>query len=274
MRASTLGFKRSQRKRNFSGKKCNFSNFQECNYRTALMIHTKSFGSISVAQIVTRRRSLGDTRTVLMKRRAEEESKGGEPKKNAKKSPQSQSTLVVLPGAGGAIAKDMRAFLDSEQTTASYTVLFPKTGWQWNTRNAGAQENFDLVNSLLKGVASESKLILMGHSFGNRVIAHMLQQDINFGKHKMPDYVVFCAYPLFAEKDDTKNNSARKAPLLEIPLKYKKILVISGDKDEFLNRAYQKTKGAEVLVCLLHSDFTSEFSFSHCLEMCCSRDEK
>jgi predicted alpha/beta hydrolase family esterase len=183
-----------------------------------------------------------------MKRRVEESKKDDAPNKNFKRNDLTKKTLVVLPGAGGSIGKDMLAFLESDSLASKYDVKFPKTGWQWNIRNPQCQENFVLVNSLLKGVPSDSTLILMGHSFGNRVIAHMLENDANFAKNPKPEFVVFCAYPLFAEKDDAKNNAARKAPLTKIPLKYSKIVFISGENDEFLNRSYQKMKSTEALV--------------------------
>lgn len=99
--------------------------------------------------------------------------------------------------------------------------------------------------TLLKRLPLNFRLfVLMGISFGNRVIAHMLEGDSSFTHRyfiiflmyfrlvvthfRKPDGIIFGAYPLYGESDDDENNQKRRKPLFNISPNSKKIIFVSG----------------------------------------------
>lgn len=156
--------------------------------------------------------------------------------------------LVVLPGAGGVIGKNMVEMLSLLQQEHGFKIVYaPKLSW--NKFSAASKTNVLGVKELVNQCEGR-EFYIMGCSFGNRVLAELLAADLA-NKLKSPPSppvlerckgVIFCAYPLYGDKNGTDRlNQLNKVPR-ETPL-----CIISGLKDEYLNRDYLPKKGAELM---------------------------
>jgi len=132
---------------------------------------------------------------------------------------------------------------------ANQVILVPSSG-KWKSWNPGGVNQDKLLDELTiaaaKAASSGASVVLASSSFGCRVAAQLWadrSQDI-------PDNVkrkLICfGYPLFRPKP----GQDRSAALKSIPNNVK-VLLVSGDRDDFLNRDYQSyPKGTKALTLL------------------------
>jgi len=143
--------------------------------------------------------------------------------------------LVVLPGAGGSLAKNMSELVLDKLQTRGLTIRRGNP-LKWNTFAAGHKDN---VSAVLGLIPSNVDFYIMGNSFGNRVICEMLSKKLLPVRCKG---AILCGFPLYGDKD--KND--RLVQLQAVP-KDSNLMFISGTKDEFLNREFLPIKGEALL---------------------------
>jgi len=146
--------------------------------------------------------------------------------------------LVVLPGAGGSLAKNMNTMVLDPLEGMGFSVK--RGSLKWNTFTAKHKDN---VAAVLALCPADKDFYLMGNSFGNRVIAEMMKAK------QLPARcrgAVLCGFPLYGDKD----KKDRLEQLQGVP-KDSTLMLISGTNDEFLNRDFLPVKGAALLSSVL-----------------------
>jgi len=173
----------------------------------------------------------------FVKRKAPTDAGADGSKKQAKKP---RPVFVVAPGAGGGDC----AQLTSALATMGRCVPIGHGGrWMGNSpKNLDA--NVELVEAAAQkaaDVADAGPVILVGHSFGCRVVAELLARQA--ADKTLPDAVVVGgaileSYPLYGPKPPTEGTD-RAAQIAALP-SGSKVLFVSGSKDEFLDRSTGK----------------------------------
>ena len=146
--------------------------------------------------------------------------------------------LVVLPGAGGSLAKNMNTMVLDPLEGMGFSVR--RGSLKWNTFTAKHKDN---VAAVLALCPTDKDFYVMGNSFGNRVIAEMMKAK------QLPARcrgAVLCGFPLYGDKD----KKDRLEQLQGVP-KDSTLMLISGTNDEFLNRDFLPVKGAALLSSVL-----------------------
>jgi predicted alpha/beta-hydrolase family hydrolase len=142
--------------------------------------------------------------------------------------------LVVLPGAGGSLAKNMSELVLDKLQTRGFMIR--RSPLKWNTFAAGHKDN---VSAVLGLIPSDVDFYIMGNSFGNRVICEMMSKKLLPVRCKG---AILCGFPLYGDK----NKNDRLVQLQAVP-KDSTLMLISGTNDEFLNRDFLHHKGETLL---------------------------
>ena len=146
-------------------------------------------------------------------------------------------TCIVCPGAGGVLAKKMEEKI-LDVLSAKHSFSFRKlNGIHWNTSKAGNASNVALVTAQFP---PEGDFWIWGNSFGNRLVCEMV------GSNQLPPRckgIIICGFPLYGEQ----NNQDRVRQLQMLAPNKVKSLLISGTDDEFLNRGFLSSKGADLI---------------------------
>ncbi len=99
-------------------------------------------------------------------------------------------------------------------------------------------------------------MFLGGNSFGCRVALEVIRNHL----HDLPqmavkDRVICFGYPLYGPKQAVPGSGTdRVQPLLELPAGHL-VTFVSGEKDEFLKRSYQDTKGTDLVTFRFEREF-------------------
>ena len=139
------------------------------------------------------------------------------------------TTLLVLPGASGSLAKATKDLVDKVPGAIASSV-------KWNTMAPTSEKNYTTINDLIGGI--EGDFVVMCNSFSNRVVLEMIKHQ---KLARNPKRFIFAGYPLWGPKENRD-----RADLLGYA-KNVDCCFISGTDDEFLNRSYLKTKGKAAL---------------------------
>ncbi len=148
--------------------------------------------------------------------------------------------LIVAPGASGSISKAMHD--DVLLKLPDYEVI--ELNVKWKVVSAGLDCNIDLIHSKFP---LNTKFYIIGNSFGNRVICELLR------KKTIPSNlagVILCGFPLYGEEGSKRvlSDPEERVKQLKLFPKHIKLLLLSGSKDEFLNRKYlNDAKGKNLL---------------------------
>jgi hypothetical protein len=148
------------------------------------------------------------------------------------------ATLIVLPGASGKLSQSMENEVLTKLKMNSNINVIKKDSIKWNTYSAGNQSNINEIISMLP--KDNQEYYLLGNSFGNRVICEFLSSNNN--NKSNCSGAILCGYPLYSDK----NNEDRVNQLKKFP-KDMKLMMISGDQDDFLNQSYLTLKGKELI---------------------------
>jgi predicted alpha/beta-hydrolase family hydrolase len=144
--------------------------------------------------------------------------------------------FVFAPGAGGRLGQKMAAL--HAQFEGYKGCAFCAVVANWNTMNVASEKNLAAVVDAAHEAATAhpgASVHLCGASFGNRVVCEILTNH----RARLPAAVstraVLCGYPLKpkGQPADGANVARRKEHLLRLPLEAR-VLLISGDRDEFL----------------------------------------
>ena len=147
----------------------------------------------------------------------------------------SKIPLIVLPGASGRLSQSMQSEVLNKFQNSNLTVI-KKDSINWNKYAAGNPSN---ITEILNLIPSDDEFYLLGNSFGNRVICEFVSNSSNCRNCRG---IILCGYPLYGEK----NNEDRVNQLKKIP-KHMKLLMISGNLDDFLNQNYLNEKGEKLM---------------------------
>jgi len=138
--------------------------------------------------------------------------------------PISKPILVVLPGASGALAKDVLELLIPALKRHFEVRVRPTAKWKgWDVhKNAQA-----VVKELCPIEADAAPWYVLGASFGNRVATAI----VGDGLTAVLPSLVLTGYPLYGPK----GSSERVQQIQSLPASAR-VLCISGTKDEFLGK--------------------------------------
>lgn len=159
----------------------------------------------------------------IVKRKAEDDH---EPSPSSKKTKAAYS-FVVAPGASGGDCADLVELLSSLGSVTSVKK------WVGNFPSQ-MRANVELLAEAAakaKAASSEALVVLVGHSFGCRVICELLATDETFRG------AILESYPLYGptEPKPATDRAVTLRKLPDVP-----VLFVSGQKDQFLNRTWLK----------------------------------
>lgn len=173
----------------------------------------------------------------FLKRKSADED-GGPSKKQARVKP----TFIVCPGASGGDCD----LLTSALGTLGRTCTIAGRKWVGNFPSQ-MSSNVSLVEDAAREAAADSEgpVVLVGHSFGCRVIAALLVKHAK--ERSLPERVVLGgavleSYPLYGDSAP-KPTTDRAAQIRALPEECQ-VLFLSGANDPFLDRR-KKWRGAE-----------------------------
>jgi dienelactone hydrolase len=162
--------------------------------------------------------------------------------------PKVRPTFVVCPGAGGGDCAPLTQAL----ATFGKTCTIDRGRWAGNFPSQMGANVQLVVDAARRASTDGAPVILVGHSFGCRVVADLLKSEAvptPSGIQRLPANVVTSgaileSYPLYGTSPP-KPATDREAALRSLPPKCR-VLFLSGAKDEFLDRARQWRSGQSV----------------------------
>ena len=160
---------------------------------------------------------------------------------NDKISKSEKIVLIVAPGASGSISEAMHN--DVLLRLPNYEVI-EINGARYSKRLAGLEKNLEIIRSKFPLV---TKFYIIGNSFGNRVICELLHKETSPSNLAG---VILCGFPLYGDEESKRVmvDPEERVKQLKLFPKHIKLLLLSGSKDEFLNRKYLKgAKGKNLL---------------------------
>ena len=150
-------------------------------------------------------------------------------------------TFVVCPGAGGGDC----AALTQALATFGKTTTIANGKWAGNFPSQMGANVQLVVDAARRAAADGAPVILVGHSFGCRVVAELLTSEAipkPSGVQRLPANVITSgavleSFPLYGPSPP-KPSTDREVSIRNLP-SGSKILFLSGAKDEFLDRSKQ-----------------------------------
>ena len=157
-------------------------------------------------------------------------------------------TFVVCPGAGGGDC----AALTQALATFGKTTTIANGKWAGNFPSQMGANVQLVVDAARRAAADGAPVILVGHSFGCRVVAELLTSEAvpkPSGVQRLPSNVITSgavleSFPLYGPSPP-KPSTDREVSIRNLPSQ-SKILFLSGAKDEFLDRSKQWRSGQPV----------------------------
>ncbi|KAJ1460128.1 hypothetical protein M885DRAFT_585407 [Pelagophyceae sp. CCMP2097] len=149
------------------------------------------------------------------------------PSKKTRSTDRLRPTFVIAPGASGGVCPDLREVLGRMGKVVGLTKWAGNFPSQMNANVAL------LEKAALDARAGGDAMVLVGHSFGCRVVAELMAKDASF------TVALFESYPLYGPSVPKTAALDRVAPLLRLRPEAR-VCFFSGARDEFLARAAPK----------------------------------
>jgi predicted alpha/beta-hydrolase family hydrolase len=152
----------------------------------------------------------------------------------------SNIVLLTAPGAGGKTSKQAIQLFTELSTRCGFTVcrMDEQSAVSWNKFTPSHQKNMAAVLAAVERVHKkhpEKRILLVGHSFGCRVICDFMQNSRDaLQENHVLDAIVCQGYPLLKSADTLDPNNVKRAAHLQNLPTTTKTLIVQGEGDSFL----------------------------------------